>query len=242
MCLYLPVSTNERANPCSTSLFNPCWSLHKTVHQPYLNKNAHREIFYSNGKKNFLKRERVNPFLAETCWAVTVLVQHEGTVTGLRWPLCTTGSRNSAGRSGDVSHRVVFPWLWRVNVLQAPGERHFKKEGRAEARTSDLDWNPWCAGGVTRNKRNNRASLLAQWLRIHLPMQGTRVQALVREDPTGCGATKLMSHNYWPHALKPARCNYWACVLQPLKPAHLEPVLRNKRSHRNEKPAHRNEE
>ena len=29
---------------------------------------------------------------------------------------------------------------------------------------------------------------------------------------------------------------------QLLKPVHLEPVLRNKRSHRNEKPAHRNEE
>ena len=39
-------------------------------------------------------------------------------------------------------------------------------------------------------------SLVAQWLRIHLPMQGTQVQALVREDPTCCGATKPMCHNY----------------------------------------------
>ena len=41
-----------------------------------------------------------------------------------------------------------------------------------------------------------RASLVAQWLRIYLPMQGTRVRALVREDPTCCGAMKPMSHNY----------------------------------------------
>ena len=34
------------------------------------------------------------------------------------------------------------------------------------------------------------ASLVAQWLRIRLPMQGTRVRALVREDPTCRGATK----------------------------------------------------
>ena len=40
------------------------------------------------------------------------------------------------------------------------------------------------------------ASLVAQWLRIHLPMQGTRVRALVQEDPTCCGATKPVSHNY----------------------------------------------
>ena len=41
-----------------------------------------------------------------------------------------------------------------------------------------------------------RASLVAQWLRICLPMQGTRVRALVREDPTCRGATKPVRHNY----------------------------------------------
>ncbi|KAJ8796152.1 hypothetical protein J1605_002281 [Eschrichtius robustus] len=41
-----------------------------------------------------------------------------------------------------------------------------------------------------------RASLVAQWLRIRLPMQGTLVQALVREDPTCRGATKPVCHNY----------------------------------------------
>ena len=29
-----------------------------------------------------------------------------------------------------------------------------------------------------------RASLVTQWLRICLPVQGTQVRALVREDPT----------------------------------------------------------
>ena len=40
------------------------------------------------------------------------------------------------------------------------------------------------------------ASPVAQWLRICLPMQGTRVQALVWEDPTCRRATEPMSHNY----------------------------------------------
>ena len=56
-------------------------------------------------------------------------------------------------------------------------------------------------------------------------MQGTQVWALVREDPTCRGATK------------PVRHNYWACALEP---AHLEPVLHNKKSHCNEKPTHCN--
>ena len=41
-----------------------------------------------------------------------------------------------------------------------------------------------------------RASLVAQLLRIRLPMQGTRVQALVWEDPTCRRATKPVRHNY----------------------------------------------
>ena len=39
-------------------------------------------------------------------------------------------------------------------------------------------------------------SLVAHWLRICLPMQGTQVRALVWEDPTCRGATKPMLHNY----------------------------------------------
>ena len=40
------------------------------------------------------------------------------------------------------------------------------------------------------------ASLVAQWLRVCLPMQGTRVRALVWEDTTCRGATGPVSHNY----------------------------------------------
>ena len=40
------------------------------------------------------------------------------------------------------------------------------------------------------------ASLVAQWLRIHLPMQGTGVRVLVWEDPTCRRATKPVRHNY----------------------------------------------
>ena len=45
-------------------------------------------------------------------------------------------------------------------------------------------------------KLNLGASLVEQWLRIRLPMQGTRVRALVQEDPTCRGATKPVRHNY----------------------------------------------
>ena len=85
-------------------------------------------------------------------------------------------------------------------------------------------------------------SLVAQRLRIRLPMQGTWVRALIWDDPTCHGATKPVCHNYWACALEPTSHNYWARMPQLPKPAHLEPILHNKRSHCNEKPTHHNEE
>ena len=49
-------------------------------------------------------------------------------------------------------------------------------------------------------------------------MQGTRVRALVREDPTCQGATKAVHHSYWACALEPASHNYWAREPQLLNP------------------------
>ena len=78
------------------------------------------------------------------------------------------------------------------------------------------------------------ASLVVQWLRIRLPMPGTQVPALVWEDPTCRRAKARASQLLSLHSR--------ACEPQLLKPTCLEPVLRNKRSHRNKKPAHRNEQ
>ena len=44
--------------------------------------------------------------------------------------------------------------------------------------------------------KSDRTSLVAQWLRIRLPMKGTQVQALVWEDPTYRRGTKPVRHNY----------------------------------------------
>ena len=51
-------------------------------------------------------------------------------------------------------------------------------------------------GMLFRLKREGGTSLVAQWLRIHLPMQGTWLRSLVQEDPTCRGATKPVRHNY----------------------------------------------
>ena len=55
------------------------------------------------------------------------------------------------------------------------------------------------------------ASLVAQWLRVCLPMQGTRIRALVWEDPTCRGAAGPVSRNYWA-------CASGACAPQQERP------------------------
>ena len=81
-------------------------------------------------------------------------------------------------------------------------------------------------------KINCRASLVAQWLRVRLPMQGTRVRALVWEDPTCRGTTGPVSHNCWA-------CASGACALQQEKPPQWEACALQRRvapaSHNTEK-------
>ena len=68
-------------------------------------------------------------------------------------------------------------------------------------------------------------SLLVQWLRIHLPKQGTQVQFLVQEDSACLSATKPL-HSYWAHTLETTGCDYWDLC-------SLGPALHSKRSQHN---------
>ena len=45
-------------------------------------------------------------------------------------------------------------------------------------------------------RNTSRNSLVAQWVRIRLPMQGTWVQSWVQKDSTYRGATEPMHPNY----------------------------------------------
>ena len=75
----------------------------------------------------------------------------------------------------------------------------------------------WAQGFVLKDGAG--ASLVAQWLRICLPVQGTWVWSRIREDFTCCRATKLVCHNYWARVPK-------TCALQQKKPLLWEACAR----------------
>ena len=59
------------------------------------------------------------------------------------------------------------------------------------------------------------ASLVAQWW-IHPLLQETGVWSLIRKDPT-----------YWQSNCEPVGHSYWACALEPLGTATIEPLCHN---------------
>ena len=60
-----------------------------------------------------------------------------------------------------------------------------------------------------------RTSLVVQWLRICLPIQGTRVWSRVLED-SSCEATEPVHRNYWADTLEPRSPKYWSPRTQSL--------------------------
>ena len=92
--------------------------------------------------------------------------------------------------------------------------------GTSEGDLTGSQFNDWCPY----KKVTWGASLVAQWLRICLPMQGTQVQSLLWEGRS--------------HILRGSQ----ACGPQLLKPACpiLKLALCNNRSHHNEKSMHHN--
>ena len=74
---------------------------------------------------------------------------------------------------------------------------HLSKQPLAFGSPTDEPWGQGQRAGWGSTYQNEAgASLVAQWLRIHLPMQETQVRALVREDPTCRGAAKPVRHNH----------------------------------------------
>ena len=72
--------------------------------------------------------------------------------------------------------------LFKKQRAREDGRRQGGEEGKKEGKE----------GGEKKKKGRKieiGASLVAQWLRIRLPMQGIWVRALVREGPTCLGAT-----------------------------------------------------
>ena len=139
-----------------------------------------------------------------------------------------TSKGEAAAAAKSLSHVRLFTTPWTA-AHQAPPSMGFSRQEY---------WSgvplPSLAGdrgkvqntGFKKNKLGWGASLVAQWLRICLPMQETRVWSLVREDPMCCWTTKSMCHNYWAGTLEPVLCNKRSCHNEkPCTETREQPVI-----------------
>ena len=89
---------------------------------------------------------------------------------------------NKIPQGVEIREKIPQP-EWRCSIAEWKGERKDSVNLKMEQKLPHL--NKW-----------RGTSLVAQWLRIRLPMQGTQVLALVWEDATCRGATKPVCNNY----------------------------------------------
>ena len=93
--------------------------------------------------------------------------------------------------------------------------------------SSKARWEQWL---TLRFSPQFTTSMVAQWIRICLLMQWTRIWSLVWEDSKRGETDKPMQHNYWARALETQRPNYRPRRLQLLTPARPETQLLNLQS------------
>ena len=95
---------------------------------------------------------------------------------------------------GPFDKKLSGPFPWRkVGPLETP---LISSDIKEEHYVNFMSHATIPLGHVPSKDQGVGASLVAQWLRICLPMQGTRVRALVWEDPTCHGATGPVNHSY----------------------------------------------
>ena len=128
----------------------------------------------------------------------------------LKWithDLCPQGTRKLAAESEmqTTNSHLWVQSIWKVLQAAEVQGAPEKRTCRWVSRGSGFSWNrekwgrgherqkAWCKQNL--KGRQFRATLVVQWLRICLAMQGTPVQFLVQEDPTCNGATKPVRHS-----------------------------------------------
>ena len=119
-------------------------------------------------------------------------------LTPLRMGIIRKSTNNKFWRGCGEKGPLLHCW-WECKLIQTLWRtvRRFLKKLKIE-----LPYDPEISLlGIYPEKtiiqKSHGASLVAQWLRVCLLMQGTRVRALVWEDPTCHGATRPVSHSCW---------------------------------------------
>ena len=126
--------------------------------------------------------------------------------------------KNPPANEGDARDVVSIPRMRRSpgvgngNLLQYFCLENSMERGAWRAKELNTAEHAEHTTSKQTNKQKNNwwgTSLVVQWTRICLPMQGTPIWPLDCDDPTCHGATKFMCRNYWACAPQQEKPPQW---------------------------------
>ena len=109
-----------------------------------------------------------------------------------------TGNEETNSKVTPAEPAVMRKWNQVTAERRAGWKDGYLGESFEEGPVFDMT-HAWC-GGTSCVKNRRSTSLVAEWIRVHLPKQGTWVRSLVPEDPTCSWATKPVCCKYWTNA------------------------------------------
>ena len=132
--------------------------------------------------------------ITETCSrANTVARLRSQNALSQKWLLLCQGEGGDRGWDGldGITDSINMSFSKFGEIVKDREAWHAAVHGFTKSQTRLSDWT------TNVKKAMLLTSLVVQWLRVCLPVQGTWIQSLVQEDPTHHRATKPMRHNYW---------------------------------------------
>uniref|UniRef100_A0A8C0I572 Inositol monophosphatase 2 n=1 Tax=Balaenoptera musculus TaxID=9771 RepID=A0A8C0I572_BALMU len=114
------------------------------------------------------------------------------------WEECFEAAAQLALRAGQIIRKALSEEK-RVSTKTSAADLVTETDHVVEALILQELQQRFPSHSLSQNSTKDRwhgTSLVVQWLKNPPATQGTRVQSLVREDPTCCGATKPVHHNY----------------------------------------------
>ena len=191
-----PAEPPEKPSACNREIQRRQTLLEKWHRWTCLTQGCYKPSICKHSLRNTIRWSAVKQGLpAYMCVLSRSAVSHSLRPLGL-WParlLCPWDSPSK--KPGAGCHLLLQGMMEHVSPMSPTLAGFFTTHATQEAHQYTYSLVKCLFKSFAFKKKGCQTSLVAQWIRIHLPMKGTWVPSLVQEDSTWCGTTKPLHNN-----------------------------------------------